>query len=88
MSNSEKLTSYRDLFSDILLDELLKNHKLDSLKSCLNENRTVINEEKLSHWLKTCCNKLKELNVEHVKILNEQKNFVQFPDLYSELYNL
>jgi hypothetical protein len=57
----------------------------------MNESKlhpTLSNEQKLSDWLKICCNKLKQLNIEHVKILNEQKHFVQFPDLYSELYNL
>jgi hypothetical protein len=69
------------------------DHKIIKLDSqVISEScyltRTLTNKQKLSLWLKTCCNKLKELNVEHVKILNEQKKSVQFPDLYAELYNL
>lgn len=72
---------YRDIYQEILLSRLEK-------KQAQIEQNKVLNKEFLKVWLINCCKKLKELNAEHLKILNLLKDVVQFPDLYAELYNL
>jgi hypothetical protein len=87
--------NYHQLFADIFLNEVLKksytSQKLTKSKnvhdSFLNSSRQLTYEAILE-WLNKSCAKLKELNKEHAKILMELKKFVQFPDLYAELYNL
>lgn len=95
LNDSEKIKNYRSLYNEILLDELekgcsgkdtsfLNNAYLNNSK--FDKNCSI--KQNISFWLNTCSSKLKELNSEHAKILAEYKNFIQFPDLYAELYNL
>lgn len=72
---------YKTIYQEILLTRLEKNQ-------AQMEQKKILNKEFLRLWLINCCKKLNELNAEHSKILNKLKNFIQFPDLYAELYNL
>ncbi len=75
-----KIRHHRALYLEILLYELENNR---------GRNQSLFNNRnEIQIWLDTCCLKLKQLNYEHAKILIEQKPFVQYPDLYAELYNL
>lgn len=72
---------YKTIYQEILLTRLEKNQ-------AQMEQKKILNKEFLSLWLINCCKKLKELNAEHLTILNKFKNLIQFPDLYAELYSL
>lgn len=74
------------MYYDIVVNELEKSRAGPSV-SKTNEERNQTKDQ-IKTWLTNCCTKLKELNLEHARILLEQKQYVQFPDLYAELYNL
>nr|ASL70501.1 nuclear receptor [Brachionus rotundiformis] len=78
---SDTVKMYKAIYQEILLTRLEK-------RQAQMEQSKVLNKEFLNIWLINCCKKLKELNAEHSKILNNLKDVVQFPDLYAELYNL
>ena len=92
------MTNYRGLFSNILINEIEKRRSSNNINS--NNSKSDQQEEeavaadnlnkrkKYQSWLQNCCKKLKDLNKEHAKVLQEYRSLVQFPDLYSELYNL
>ena len=98
MNDTEKLISYRDLFCNILVNELEKkrNPFKNAQQQQQQQNPSGTGSDKIQNsssdqilkWLNTCCAKLKSLNQEHAKVLLELKQYVQFPDLYAELYNL
>jgi hypothetical protein len=91
------LANYRGLFSNILINVIEKrrsfNTNSNNSKSGQQEEEAVAADnlnkrKKYQSWLQNCCKKLKDLNKEHAKVLQEYRSLVQFPDLYSELYNL
>ena len=97
MNDSEKLVNYRGLFNNILVNELEKKRcnkkqsdKQETENSSGNNNKRkkLHSFQSIQTWLINCCKKLKDLNAEHANVLLEYKQFVQFPDLYAELYNL
>lgn len=74
-NDSDKITNYKDLFRSLLIHEISKRpHKLAV--------------QQIQQWIHTCAIKLKKLNQAHSDILAKYKKNIQFPDLYSELYNL
>lgn len=93
LNDSDKLTNYRGLFNSILVNELEKKRSIYKKQTDNNNNESCKRKKyscqsSIQMWLNSCCKKLKELNNEHAKVLLEFKQFIQFPDLYSELYNL
>lgn len=82
LADIEKIKKYRDLYQEILLNQLEKKQS-----QTVDQNK-VLTKEFMSLWLNNCCKKLKDLNAEHSNLLGKLKQFVQFPDLYAELYNL
>ena len=73
LNDHENFKSYRQFYNQLLINELEKGNR---------KRQDILN------WLDLCIKDLKELNDEHAKILNHHKQFIQFPDLYSDLYNL
>lgn len=92
LNDRDKIASYQSLYHDIVVNELLKNRSADNKDHSLNTRTATaaqqVTKDDLVLWVRTCGLKLKRLSDEHVKILNEYKQSIQFPDLYAELYNL
>jgi hypothetical protein len=96
LNDFAKIKTYRQLFLEILLNELNRPRRLASASFSSSSQQSsstpgasvVVSRNDVEIWLNTCCIKLKQLNYEHAKILIEYKQYVQFPDLYAELYNL
>ena len=88
LTDKEKIANYYSLFHDLVIDELLKSRTRVDGEDGVSKGGKFFSRDELTVWVNTCCAMLKRLNQEHTRILMEQKQFVQFPDLYAELYNL
>ena len=77
--------NFQNLFYDILFNQL----KMKKISNCEDDKEGIsYDDNTITEWIKTSSNKLTELNNEHLRVLNQLKHHVQFPDLYTELYNI